>query len=92
MHTKWNARHVNLSFSLIAMGRNVFMRESVLIDDKDIMQSSVIFNFSFNKLLCRAHGMKSWLKIKVGQKYRDLSVEKEPCLFAILRENLDFIP
>lgn len=59
MHTKWNARHVNLSFSLIAMGRNVFMRELVLIDDKDIMQSSVIFNFSFNRLLCRAHGMKS---------------------------------
>lgn len=59
MHTKWNARHVNLSFSLIAMGRNIFVREVVLIDDKDIMQSSVIFNFSFNKLLCRAHGMKS---------------------------------
>jgi len=59
MHTKWNARHVNLSFSLIAMGINVFMRESVLIDDKDIMQSSVIFNFPFNKLHCRAHRMKS---------------------------------
>lgn len=59
VHTIWNARHVNLSFSLIAMGRNVFMRELVLIDDKDIMQSSVIFNFSFNRLLCRAHGMKS---------------------------------
>lgn len=58
MHTKWNARHVNLSFSLIAMGRNVFMRESVLIDDKDIMQSSVIFNFSFNKLFCRGHGVE----------------------------------
>lgn len=76
MHIKWNARHVNLSFSLIAMGRNIFMRESVLIVDKGIMRSSVIFNFPFNKLLWRAHGMKSWLKIKVDQKYHDLSVKK----------------
>lgn len=51
MHTKWNARHVNPSFSLIAMGSNIFMRESVLIVDKGIMRSSVIFNFPFNKLL-----------------------------------------
>lgn len=50
MHTKWNARHVNLSFSLIAVRRNNFIGEPALIDDKNIMQSSVIFNFIFNKL------------------------------------------
>lgn len=50
MHTKWNARHVNLSFSLIAVRRNNFIGEPALVDDKNIMQSSVIFNFIFNKL------------------------------------------